>query len=116
MSLAWATSPSYLMEDFVKNIDKNSPEDLDYWLRIWINYYDYLLQHFDEDLMVVAFEDLIEDPNKVYAHIKNNLSIEAVLSSDKKHVPTQYKKVSCDPALKEKAMDIYNQLNTLKGY
>jgi len=108
--------PFLLTQDFIKNKDNYGRDDLNYWLQIWINYYEYLLDNFDDHLMVVSFEDLIEEPNKVFAYVKENLKITSLMSSDKKHVPTKYTEVSCDLKLKDRALKIYDELSTRKGY
>ncbi|MCW5515588.1 sulfotransferase [Muriicola sp. Z0-33] len=108
--------PFLLTDNFINNKDRYTPEDLNYWLQIWINYYDYLLANFDDNWMVVSFEDLIEEPNKVYDHLKANLNINAPLTSDHKHIPTKYKDISCNIDLKERALKIYDRLCNIKAY
>ena len=108
--------PFLLTEDFVKNKDGYELNDLNYWIQIWINYYEYLLENFDDSFTVVAFEDLIEDPNKVFAFVGEKLNITTPMISDKKHSPSKYSEISCDPILKERAMHIYKTLCAKRQY
>lgn len=108
--------PFLLTEDFISNKDFYSPDDLNYWVQVWINYYEYLIANYDDDLMLVSFEDLIRDPNKILAYLNANLKITSPMMSDKKHSPTKYTEVSCDPNLKERALNVYDALSTKKGY
>ncbi|MEX0291108.1 MAG: sulfotransferase family protein [Flavobacteriaceae bacterium] len=108
--------PFLLTEDFVNNKDKYALTDLNYWVQIWINYYEYLLDHFDDSFTVVSFEDLIEDPNKVFAYVGRELNIGTSMTSDKKHTPSKYAEIDCDPQLRDRAMSIYQKLSSKKGY
>ena len=108
--------PFMLTENFINNRAKYDLDDLNYWLQIWINYYEYLLAHFNEEFILVSFEDLINAPNIVFEHIRSALHINAPLSSDKKHSPAKYNALDCDQLLLKKAEEIYENLNALKKY
>ena len=108
--------PFLLTDDFVNNRADYSIDDLNYWLLIWINYYEYLLGHFNEEFILVSFEDLINEPNSVFEYVRTVLEINSTLTSEKKHSPSKYKKLSFEPGLLNRANGIYQKLNRLKRY
>jgi len=108
--------PFLLMKDFIENRGRYSTDSINYWITVWINYHEYLFENFDDKFMLVCFEDLINDPNRVFNYVKNNLQVDAVLESDKRHSPTTYSNVQCDSNIQDKANGIYQKLNELKNY
>lgn len=108
--------PFLLTQNFIENRSKYSLDNLNYWLLIWINYYEYLLEHFDEQYILVSFEDLIHTPNTVYKHMGSVLNISVELKTEKKHSPSKYIDIDSEQPLLEKAEMIYDKLNTLKRY
>ena len=108
--------PFLLTKEFKDKRGKYSTDSLDYWLLIWINYYEYLLDHFDEQFILVAFEDLIHTPNTIFEHMCSVLNISAELKSEKKHSPSKYIDLDCEQTLLEKAKLIYDKLDALKKY
>ncbi len=108
--------PFLLTQDFIANKEKYDHDDLNYWVYIWINYYEYLLENFDGDFAVVSFEDLIDDPDSVFGYVKSMLHIDSELISEKKHSPSKYSEPSCDQSLIDRAMKIYKELDAKKEY
>jgi hypothetical protein len=108
--------PFMLTDSFMENREKYELHDLNYWLLVWINYYEYLLDNFDENFLVISFEDLVSEPNKVFDHVKARLSITSPMTSDKKHTPSSYSEIDCDQQILGHAQDIYQKLCALKKY
>lgn len=108
--------PFLLTDSFKNNREKYDLDDLNYWVAVWINYYEHLLANYDQNFLVVSFEDLINDPNIVFEHVKARLQVAAPMRTDKKHTPSKYTELTCDPKLHEQALAIYEELNSRKGY
>lgn len=102
--------PFLLQKDFIEKQDSYSKEELDYWIYSWINYYEYLLEHLDDSIQLIAFEDLISDPESVYARLKDWLGYSAEVDVPKKHTPSKYTELKCDPDLAARAEEVYNKL------
>lgn len=108
--------PFMLTQNFVQNREKYAHDDLNYWVASWVNYYEYLLDHFNSEFLLVSFEDLIEKPDTVFDHVSSRLKMDAVMLRDKKHRPSTYALQSCEPQLKDRAVRIYKELDSRKGY
>ncbi|HMB64473.1 MAG TPA: sulfotransferase [Eudoraea sp.] len=108
--------PFLLTEGFTQYREKYGHDELNYWVAVWINYYEYLLDHFDTEFLLVSFEDLIEEPNTVFEHVRSRLKMDAVMAAGKKHSPSKYAHLNCDRDLMARALAIYAELDSKKGY
>ncbi len=91
-------------------------DSLNYWLQIWVNYYQYLIENIAMVDLLISFEDLVQQPNTVFEYVGTNLDVNTPMYSDKKHTPSQYDAPDCDSALVKRANEIYENLNLLRKY
>ena len=91
-------------------------DSIEYWLRIWINYYEYLLKNIELVDILVCFQDLIQTPNEVFKYVGDNLQVKAEMVSEKKHTPSKYANPDCDQDLLNEANRVYEELTKLKKY
>lgn len=89
------------------NEDKMS---LDYWLRIWINYYSYLLSIDRTNAYFVDYEFYCEKPMELLEAINHKLGIKASIPEIKPYQNRRKTEIECSEELKAKAMAIYAQL------
>ena len=62
------------------NYDKNT---LDYWLSVWLNYYNYLISLDDTDFILIDYQDYLSYPEEVLIYLQNKLKMEFDLSNVK---------------------------------
>ena len=107
----------FLLSTFSQGESKKySFNDINYWMQNWINYYGYLVEMNLENFELIAFEDLIHRPEKVYAHLYRELSMEVPVGIPDAFKPTTYIEKSGDHLLMDKAMDIFERLNSFRRY
>ena len=87
--------------------------ELNYWLAIWLNYYNYLLENYQSDDVLICFEDLISEPDATYSKLAVSLGIDSLEKSEK-HSPTTYSTPNCDSSLLAKCNVVYEALATKK--
>ncbi len=98
-------------------VNKYNPEQFEYWVAIWINYYSTILQHIDDpNLILIDYSDFLDHPRKLLLelqkHIEIDLNINQVEDFNKDN-----KKVSlCDIDLANKANKVYQQLLANRPY
>ncbi len=108
--------PFLLTEAFNRDRSLYPKGDINYWLLVWKNYYVYLLQIVDESFLCVCFEDLIEDPQRVYSYLGGECSVEVDSKDAKKHQPSQYPEQAYDKALLQKCTELYEALKQSVRY
>ncbi|MEQ8217982.1 MAG: sulfotransferase [Arenibacter sp.] len=108
--------PFLLTENFIKTRTQYTLEDINYWLILWINYYEYVLDNIDDSFMLISFENLVNEPDSVFKYVSKTLQIQPFPNSIKKHKPTIYKTVPCNLELHNRAKEVYNKLATLIKY
>lgn len=92
--------------------DKNS---LDYWLYIWLNYYNYLRQVTDTNYMLIEYEDYLNKPQEVLQYIEQEMGVPFDYSgivpfSNNRQVDMS----TCDPELLSATDAIYKSLQERK--
>ena len=108
--------PFLLTNDFDNNRELYAVNSLNYWLAVWLNYYQYALDQINEEVIIISFEDLVADPSKIYAYLQRSLSIGSQITNLKSHIPSKYPDVDVDPTLLEKCKSVYNKMGDLKKY
>lgn len=94
--------------------DKTS---IDFWLTSWINYYNYILTHFANDVIPVSFEDICLTPEKTYSYIKSKLNVRNYDKVPAAYVaPIYNEKNNFSTRIHEQSLDIYNKLNEKREY
>ncbi len=87
---------------------------IEYWTLIWINYYTYLLDHYNPSYLLLSFEDLIKDQGYVNEQLENFLHCECGIYKDDSHSPDKYRDICCDVEIQQKAKEIYKKLQNKK--
>lgn len=108
--------PFDLTSNFTERQKRYDRSDINYWLSVWINYYSYLLQQDLEGLDLICFEDLIQDPQKVYGYISQRIGSDTLQIPQARHKPASYSPKECDPGLWEEASSIYSGLRSCTPY
>lgn len=86
------------------------PQKLDYWLRVWIGYYENALAIEDHNTLFVAYEDFCSKPldclNRIYKQIQVEPSTKEIASfSNQRKL-----ELEADPRLIEQAQVLYEKL------
>lgn len=94
------------------NYDKNT---LDYWLSVWLNYYNYLISLDDTDFILIDYQDYLSYPKEVLVYLQNKLKMEFDLSNvepfkNNKTIDTS----GCDKNLLQKTGSLYQALKQKK--
>lgn len=91
-------------------LHNGDPEDLDYWLSRWINYYSYVISL--DQISLINYDSFLKNPEAVLKRIgediENDLDLSHIKAFSKKDVSTP----KCDPDLQKMAYDIYDQLKS----
>lgn len=103
-------------DNAIEKLSQYKTQHFDYWLQVWINYYSYLLNSEHSGVTLIAFEDLISNPQRVYDFVVQNTELKTDLIADKTHTPSAYSTPEHTPELLEEANQIYNKLELLKKY
>ncbi len=106
--------PFLLTKEFEEYRNRYKTGDLNYWLAIWLNYYSYLLETNHPKDIFICFEDLIAEPDSIYATLSAELQIDS-LEQSKKHTPSTYVTPKCDEELLERCMAVYESLSAKKS-
>ena len=88
---------------------------LNYWLAIWFNYYDYLLNMKDDNYLLIEYSDYLNKPKEVLKYISNEMKIDFDYShivpfSNQRDVDTS----ECDKQLLESVKSVYDELKSRK--
>ncbi len=87
---------------------------IDYWLQIWINYYDYLLEFVnDKNVAFINYESFLNNPETTLQSIEQKLNINFNLSSIEKFDNTNKYSGSVNSTLEQEANSIYSKLLTI---
>ena len=108
--------PFLLTSEFKVNRQLYSKESLNYWLSIWLNYYNYIFKNMENDHLFICFEDLVKEPDLVYSHIAHYLNLEIEFEESKKHFPATYEDLDYDRELLNECLKVYSSLKELKKY
>lgn len=89
---------------------EGKPQDLNYWLELWLNYYQRALAIDDSKTLFLAYEDFCAQPNEALHRIFKAVN----LSPEKTAIPafknSREIEAKADPALVEKAGALYQKL------
>ena len=90
--------------------DKNS---LDYWLQVWINYYNHLLSINKTGTLFIDYDSYCEKPNEVLEKIYNKVGISNQPINFEPFHNKRKVDLDCSDELKLKAYQIYNDIKIL---
>jgi Sulfotransferase domain. len=84
--------------------------NINYWLYNWLNYYKYLLDNFNENFLLIAFEDICNSPGNVENFLNQEINSNHLICLNKKYKPTSYEDVDYEDNLFAQCMNVYNRL------
>ena len=92
----------------------HQPENINYWLALWINTYQYLFETVPEGTVFVDFEVLCRQPRQIINMLFSKATLpQGDLSIEQKiRVPKVRQDGNIDRELYEQAMQIYHKLST----
>lgn len=90
----------------------DEPENINYWIALWLNTYHYLLETAPIDTIFVCYEELCREPQHVMSSlfIKANLSVDTFSIEGKFRAPMVREVEHLDEALQQQAVNIYHDL------
>lgn len=99
-------------KDVIITNDKNT---LDYWLKVWLNYYSYLLHIEDKNFLLIEYSDYLKKPTKVMQYIESEMNMSFDYSqilpfTNQKEIDTS----NCDKQLLEAVYNVYSELKSRK--
>jgi len=99
-------------EDLNITYDKST---LNYWLQVWLNYYNYLLNVEDNNFLLIDYEDYLKTPKEVLQVIGSEMEMSFDFSNVK---PFRNKRTmdtsACDTDLLNQVNTIYKKLKSQK--
>jgi len=107
--------PFSFNENDLSVLEDLGKDNTDYWLYCWKSYYKYILESISGDMILVAFDDLCNFPDRVTAYMKNQLNLNTLPVIPQRKKITTYEG-TCNQALLSECVEIYNQLNEFKQY
>ena len=92
---------------------QNDPENINYWLALWINTYNYLLETASKDTLFLCFEELCREPQKVMSSLFTmaNISVDNISIEGKFRAPSVMQVEAVNEALQQQALQIYRDLS-----
>ncbi|PWK20386.1 sulfotransferase domain-containing protein [Xanthomarina spongicola] len=99
-------------EELLIPYDKST---LDYWLSVWLNYYNYLTNMEDKDYMLIEYEDYLNKPKEVLQYIEGEMNMTFNFSNIIPFTNTrEIDTTNCNPKLLETTDAIYQKLKFRK--
>lgn len=89
------------------------PENINYWLALWINTYRYLLETAQQDIFFVSFEELCRDPQHTISMLFSRANlVEGYFSIEEKiRAPKVKQDDNIEQELKKQALQTYHDLS-----
>lgn len=85
-------------------------DKLDYWLKIWLNYYSYVSQINDANTLFISYEDYCNDPELIISEIRNKAHMKSVPISSKPFINKRTSNLEYSEALYNETHQIYELL------
>ena len=99
-------------EEPAMTFDKDT---LNYWLEVWLNYYNYLLHVEDNNFMLIDYEDYLKTPKNVLELVGNEIQMSLNFSKIEPFENTRTIDIStCDKDLLNRVNDVYSRLKNQK--
>ncbi len=95
----------------------HSPDSLNYWLAIWVNYHNYLLQYLDDkNLHLVHYDDFLHKPDALKTQLSERIGVAMTVETQDKFnkSPSPKDLSSVEPALLNEAKKLYEELISKK--
>jgi len=88
---------------------------LNYWLQVWLNYYNYLLNVEDNNFMLIDYEDYLKTPKEVLQLVGNEMQMSLDFSNIEPFENTRTIDTSaCDKDLLNQVNNVYAKLKSQK--
>jgi hypothetical protein len=103
--------PFYLGDDQIfKQIAHADKNDIDYWLLSWMNYYGYMLNNPQDNVLFFSYDDFCEVPQSALSRLFAKLNIEAPVAEYKPFERTERTESGVNADLLGACNSIYFQL------
>ncbi len=104
----------FSFEETPKSLDYDR-DSLNYWLAVWLNYYEYLLTLDDSEFILLEYEDYLQTPKDVLQYLEGEMKMSFDYSNvkpftNKKTIDTS----DCDPDLLKAIEKVYAALRQRK--
>ena len=103
------------------DFENQSKNQLSFWLKSWLNFYEYLLQLMpDENIILIEYQDLLDKPNELKAALSNQLEIALSDAKEKSFTPAKYKNkleeetALMDAEFQDRLTSVFTKLKTQK--
>lgn len=93
-----------------------NPNQINYWLWIWYQYYAYILEIDNPVIKFIGFEDYCSFPEIVSDYLNQELDVENVIQIKERFQSKPYAITALDEELKKRCMDIYETLQQKRKY
>jgi len=94
----------------LSSLSKNS---IDYWLCVWIIYYEYALSAKHKNTVYICYEEYCQNPIKAIGTVFEKLNLNAPFLEAEAFNNKRTSNLKCNPILIERAQKLYAQLTSL---
>jgi hypothetical protein len=94
----------------LSSLSKNS---INYWLHIWINYYEYALSAKHKNTVYICYEEYCQNPIKAIGTVFEKLDLKAPFLETETFNNNRTSSAECNPILLESAQKLYAELSRL---
>jgi hypothetical protein len=108
--------PFHFTEGGYERLKQYKTDDLNYWLLIWKNYYQYLLDIYDARILLISFEDLCAQPSAIANFLNSQISLESPVEMVEAFRPPTHAENKFDERILEECEGLYAQLNAKRAY
>lgn len=92
-------------------------EQLDFWLKTWIDYYSYIIENHADKITLISFEDICGFPEKTYSYICEVACLKHKAITPEAYSPPTYNVIkNTSSSLETKAVELYHLLNKKRKY
>ncbi len=100
----------FLLDDLGNKIFNSSAlDDINYWLLQWKKYYRYIKDNSFNNLHLIAFEDIIKHPEKIYQKVLEKIQLSSTIET-KQYKPKSHTTSNVDQILLQSCQRIYDTL------
>ncbi len=101
--------------DFGQNLDLKSYDklELNYWLSVWINYYNYAHSILgNKQSFVISYDAFVEDPSMIVSKVSKQLNADLIIPNEERFKKSQYNldETTVERDLIEMATAIYDKI------
>lgn len=97
-------------EELIQRLNTYSKNDINYWLLIWLNYYQYVLKYFTYTCILVSYESFCKNPNKVMTQLGEKIALEHFSFDLKSFKPEKRTSKLADKVILASCKKVYEEL------